>query len=104
MGTRNSCQLQKHYYDSMKKKELYYLKEKSSYLLVHLSEVFEKRLLHFLPYFGISLNIVYCDNITNPNIVRAEQKPTNQLYQACLNYYESPSTPMHWDHTFSPSP
>ena len=65
MGTRNSCQLQKHYYNSMKKKELYYLKEKSSYLLVHLSEVFEKRLLHFLPYFrwhcpfGISQNIVY---------------------------------------------
>jgi hypothetical protein len=36
----------------LKKKELYYLKEKSSYLLVHLSEVFEKRVLHFLPYFS----------------------------------------------------
>lgn len=53
MGTRNSCQLQqKYYYESIKKKELYYLKEKSSYLLVNLSLVFEKRLVHILPYFS----------------------------------------------------
>jgi hypothetical protein len=84
MGTRNSCQLQKHYYDSMKKKELYYLKEKSSYLLVHLYEVFEKRLLHFLPYFSWhcpspSVKILpIFDNIINP-----------KHYKSWTNTYQS---------------
>lgn len=92
MGTRNSCQLQKHYYDSMKKKELYYLKEKSSYLLVHPSEVFEERLLHFLPYFSwhccchVKILSIF-DNIINPKHCKSWTKtyqPTASSLSALL--------------------
>ena len=39
---------------------------------------------------GISQNIVYFDNIINPNIVRTEQNPTNQMQQAYLHDYQKP--------------